>query len=89
MMDDLLKKYPELLGMDKKKLDFILEFAGKDKPKNTKDALPFMLAYMKQAKKMNINFSKPEVSFISELLMQDMSPQEKQRVKKVLSLLRD
>jgi hypothetical protein len=87
-MDDLLKQYPELLGMDKEKLDFIMEFAAKDKPKSTRDALPFLLTYMKQAKKLNINFTKPEVRFVSELLMQDMNPEEKARAQKLLNMMK-
>lgn len=87
MIDDLLRQHPELLGMDKNKLDFIMEFANKDKPKSTKDAMPFLLAYMKQAKKLNINFTKPEVQFISELLMQDLKPEERSRVQKILNML--
>ena len=87
MIEDLLKQHPELIGMDKNKLDFIMEFAKKDKPKTTKDAMPFLLAYMNQAKKLNINFSKPEVLFISEILMQDLNPEEKARVQKVLNMM--
>jgi hypothetical protein len=86
-MDDLLQRYPELLGMDKNKLDFILEFASKDKPKTTKDALPFLMAYMKQAKKLNLNFTRPEVQFITGLLMQDMNPEEKERVQRVMQMM--
>lgn len=89
MMEDLLKQHPELIGMDKDKLDFIMEFAQKDKPKTTKDAMPFLLAYMNQAKKLNINFSKPEVMFISEILMQDLNPEEKARVQKVLNMMKN
>jgi hypothetical protein len=88
MMEDLLKQYPGLSGMDKEKLDFILEFAQKDKPKSTKEALPFLLAYMNRAKKLNLNFTKPEVRFISELLMQDMDPEEKARAQKLLNMLK-
>lgn len=88
MIDDLLKKYPELTGMDQNKLDFILAFAQKDKPKTTKDAMPFLLSYMSQAKKLNINFSKPEIRFVCELFMQDMSPEEKARVQKMLDIVK-
>lgn len=89
MLEDLLKQHPELIGMDKDKLDFIMEFAQKDKPKTTKDAMPFLLAYMNHAKKLNINFSKPEVMFISEILMQDLNPEEKARVQKVLNMMKN
>lgn len=87
MMEDIFKQHPELLGMDKNKMDFIMEFAKKDKPKNTRDAMPFLMAYMSQAKKQNINFAKPEVRFISEILMQDLSPDERARIQKVLNIM--
>lgn len=87
MMEDIFKQHPELLGMDKNKMDFIMEFAKKDKPKNTRDAMPFLMAYMSQAKKQNINFAMPEVRFISEILMQDLSPDERARIQKVLNMM--
>ena len=87
MMEDIFKQHPELLGMDKNKMDFIMEFAKKDKPKSTRDAMPFLMAYMSQAKKQNINFTKPEVRFISEILMQDLSPDERTRIQKVLNMM--
>ncbi|MCI5857515.1 MAG: hypothetical protein MR016_09160 [Agathobacter sp.] len=87
MMEDIFKQHPELLGMDKNKMDFIMEFAQKDKPKNTKDAMPFLIAYMNQAKKQNINFTKPEVRFITEILMQDLSSEERARVQKILNMM--
>ncbi len=87
MMEDIFKQHPELLGMDKTKMDFIMEFAKKDKPKSTRDAMPFLMAYMSQAKKQNINFTKPEVRFISEILMQDLSPDERARIQKVLNMM--
>ena len=33
-------------GMDEKKIEFIKSFAGKEKPSNIKDAMPFLLANM-------------------------------------------
>ena len=87
MMEDIFKQHPELLGMDKNKMDFIMEFAKKDKPKSTRDAMPFLMAYMSQAKEQSINFTKPEVRFISEILMQDLSPDERARIQKVLNMM--
>jgi hypothetical protein len=42
---------------------------------------------MNRAKKLNLNFSKPEVLFISELLMKDMNPEEKEKVQKMLHMM--
>lgn len=87
MMEDIFRQHPELLGMDKNKMDFIMEFAKKDKPQNTREAMPFLMAYMSQAKKQNINFTKPEVRFISEILMQELSSDERVRIQKLLNLM--
>lgn len=88
MLEELLRSHPALAGMDKEKLDFILSFAQKDKPKSTKDAMPFLLAYMNQAKRMNLNFSKPEVQLIAEILCKDLPPAEQERVRKMLNMLK-
>lgn len=86
-MDDLLHNNPALLGMDPEKLKFILDFAGKDKPKNIKDAMPFLMANMGLAKKQNINFSNSEVHLIADLLCKDLPEEEKAKVQKIMALL--
>lgn len=86
-MDDLLRNNPALLGMDPEKLKFIMEFAGKDKPQNIKDAMPFLMANMGLAKKQNINFSNSEVHLIADLLCKDLPEEEKAKVQKIMALL--
>lgn len=86
-MDDLLKDNPLLKGMDPEKLKFLMNFAQKDKPSNMKDAMPFLLANMNIAKKQNINFSKPEIQLIAELLSKDLSPAEKSKVNRIMSMM--
>ena len=86
-MDDLLKDNPLLKGMDPEKLQFLMNFAQKDKPSNMKDAMPFLLANMNIAKKQNINFSKPEIQLIAELLSKDLSPAEKSKVNRIMSMM--
>lgn len=86
-MDDLIKNNPELMGMDPTKLQFIMEFASKSKPDSMKDAMPFLMANMNQAKKQNINFSKPEVHLIADILCRNLSDAEKAKVKKIMAML--
>ena len=86
-MDDILKDNPLLHGMDPEKLQFLMNFAQKDKPSNMKDAMPFLLANMNIAKKQNINFSKPEIQLIAELLSKDLSPAEKSKVNRIMSMM--
>lgn len=86
-MDDILKNNPLLSGMDPEKLQFLMNFAQKDKPTNMSDAMPFLLANMNLAKKQNINFSKPEIQLIAELLTKDLSPAEKSKVNRIMSMM--
>lgn len=84
---DYIKNHPAFQGMDQQKLDFILEFATKEKPSSMKEALPFLMASMAQAKKQQINFSNPEIALITELLTRDLPAEEQKRVRKILSML--
>ena len=86
-MENFLLNNPALRGMDPVKLNFIMNFAQKNKPANMKDAMPFLLANMNQAKKENIQFSNSEVQLIAEILTKDFSPEEKAKVKRIMSMM--
>lgn len=86
-MDNILFNNPIFQGMDPVKLNFIMQFANKDKPKNMNEAMPFLLAHMSQAKKQNIQFSGTEISLIADLLSRDLPPAEQAKVKKIMSVL--
>ena len=86
-MEDFLRNNPLLNGMDTDKLDFILNFAAKDKPKSMKDAMPFLLANMNKAKRENIQFSHSEIRLIADILCKDLSPSEQEKVKRIMSML--
>ena len=83
----MLKNHPLLNGMDPTKLEFILNFAQKDKPTNMKDAMPFLLANMNLAKKQNIQFSNPEIQLIAEILTKDLPQHEKDKVNRIMSMM--
>lgn len=76
-----------LKGIDPVKLQFIMDFAGKDKPTNMKDAMPFLMAYMAQAKKQNINFSNQEIHLIAEILTRDLPESEKEKINRIMSMM--
>lgn len=86
-MDDFLRNNPLLNGMNPEKLSFIMNFASKDKPKNMKDAMPFLLANMNIAKKENIQFSNSEIRLIADILCKDLSSTEKEKVQRIMSML--
>lgn len=85
-MDNFLN-HPLLNGMDPEKLEFIMNFAAKDKPGNMKDAMPFLLANMNIAKKNNIHFSNPEIQLIAEILTKDLPQSEKAKVNRIMSMM--
>ena len=73
--------------MDPQKLQFIMNFAQKDKPTNMKDAMPFLLANMNLAKKQNINFTNPEIQLIAEILSKDLPAPEKTKINRIMSMM--
>jgi hypothetical protein len=73
--------------MDPLKLQFIMNFAQKEKPKNMKEAMPFLLANMNLPKKQNINFTNPEIQLIAEILSKDLPDSEKTKVNKIMSMM--
>ena len=48
--------------------------------------MPYLLANMKQAKAQNLDFTKPEVQLICELLSKDLPEAEQKRVQKLMAL---
>ena len=75
-MDSNLFNDPAFASLSPEKLQFLLSFAQKEKPLNMKDAMPFLLSNMRQAKENHIDFTKPEI----ELLCQT-------QMKKIMSLM--
>lgn len=85
-MDTSLFQNPAFANMSPEKMQFLLSFAQKNKPTSSKDIMPFLLSNMKQAKAQNLDFTKPEVQLICELLSKDLPEQERQRVQKIMAL---
>ena len=86
-MDEFLKNNPLLNGMDPVKLNFILNFASKEKPKSIRDAMPFLMANMNLAKKDNIQFSNSEIHLIADILCKDLPKNEQEKVQRIMSML--
>ena len=86
-MDDFFKDNPLLEGMSPDKLEFLMNFTQKEKPTNMNDAMPFLLANMNMAKRQNISFSKAEIQLIAELLSKDLSPSEKAKINRIMSIM--
>lgn len=85
-MENFLFDNPAFQGMDPDKLEFIMNFASKDKPKNIKDAMPFLMANMSIAKKSNIHFTNDEIYLIADILCKDLPQEEQTKVKRIMSM---
>lgn len=57
------------------------------KPLNMKDAMPFLLSNMRQAKENHIDFTKPEIELLCDLLSKDLPPESQTQMKKIMSLM--
>ena len=86
-MENSIFNNPIFQGMPQDKLNFIMQFANKEKPKNMSQAMPFLMANMNLAKKQNIQFSHSEIQIIADLLCRDLPEQEQTKVKKIMSML--
>jgi len=86
-LEEFLKNNPLLNGMDPIKMQFLMNFAQKEKPVNMKQAMPFLIANMNQAKKQNIQFTNTEIRLLAEILTKDFSDTEKEKVKKIMAMM--
>ena len=86
-MDPSIFNNPAFSNMSPEKLQFLLSFAQKEKPVNMKDIMPFLLSNMREAKENHIDFTKPEVELICELLAKDLPPKEQAKVRQLMSLI--
>lgn len=86
MMDSNLFDNPAFANLSPEKLQFLNAFAQKEKPTSPKEILPFLMANMQAAKKQQIEFSRPEIALLCDLLTRDLPPQEQARAKKVMAI---
>lgn len=74
MNDSLVK------NMDGKKLQFLSEFILGGKGKSQKEAIPYMMLKMKQAKAENITFSSSDIAAVVAAIKKYSTPEEKEQI---------
>lgn len=80
---------PMLKSMSPEKLQFLMNFASKDKPTEMKDMMPFLLSTMNTAKSKDIQFTDPETELLISLLKQNMTEEEAAKADKIIRLMRE
>lgn len=78
-----------LKSMSPEKLQFLMNFASKDKPTEMKDMMPFLLSTMNTAKSKDIQFTDPETELLVSLLKQNMTEEESAKADKIIRLIRE
>lgn len=87
-MNDDWRNNPRLAGMDRSKLDMLQNLAAQGSNKEANDMLPFLMNAAAQGKKGGLNFNANEISTIIEVLKMGKSPQEAQKLDKIVNLMK-
>ena len=87
-MSEDWRNNPKLAQIDKSKLDMLQNLAQQGSTKGAADLLPFLMGAAAQGKKGGLKFNASEISTIIEVLKMGKSPEEIQRLDKVISLMK-
>lgn len=87
-MNEDWRSNPKLAGIDKSKLDMLQGFAEQGSTKGINDMLPFLMGAAAQGKKGGLKFNANEISTIIEVLKMGKSPEEAERLDKVVNLMK-
>ena len=87
-MSDDWRNNPRLAGMDQSKLDMLQNLAQQGSTKGINDMLPFLMCAAAQGKKGGLKFNANEISTIIEVLKMGKSPEEIQRLDRIVNLMK-
>ncbi len=88
MSDTSWTRDPSLKGIDPQKLEVLLSIAESSKGKSPKELLPALLAMTGNLKRQGTSFSQEEADAVIQVLKQGKSPEEVQRMEKVISMMK-
>ena len=87
-MSDDWRNNPRLARMDQSKLDMLQNLAQQGSTKGINDMLPFLMGAAAQGKKGGLKFNANEISTIIEVLKMGKSPEEIQRLDRIVNLMK-
>jgi hypothetical protein len=76
-----------LKGIDVKKMMLLQELLGNTKGRSANEMLPLLMAASKKANSKGLSFTKEEIKIIVSVLEKDMTPQEREKTSKILSIM--
>ena len=86
---DFLKNNENFKNISPEKINFLMQFAAQNKSGNAKEMSNMILGAMNNAKKEGIQFTPNSMDLISEILKQNMSPEEQRKADQLLNLMRN
>lgn len=90
-MTEILQNDPRLKSIPKEKLIFLERLFFDSKPlfdghdKNPKELLPFLISLKKMAEKNNMTFTQEETNLIIEVIKENSSAQEAEKISLLLN----
>ena len=79
---------PKLAGMDMSKLAMLTQLAEQGKGKSPNELLPVLMSAASQNQKNGVQFSSQEIETIIQVLKAGKSPEEIQRMDRMLQLIK-
>lgn len=79
---------PALAGMDMSKLALLNTLANQGAGKSPQEMLPFLLSAVSQGKSKGMEFNSQEMETIIQVLKIGKSPQEIQRMEKIIQMMK-
>lgn len=77
---------PRVRNISSQKRALLESLILKSKGKKQKDLLPFLTNAMNEAKRKNLSLTSDEASLLIEVLMENLSPSEKEKASQFLNL---
>lgn len=77
---------PLLKDIDPIKLQLLTTLANEGSNKNKNELMPFFMYAMSQAKQKGVSFTEPEKDLLLNILMQNLSPEEKKRAETIIKM---
>lgn len=79
---------PSLQNINPAKLVLLSNLLQQGSNKNSSNIMPFLLAASRESRSKGLSFSSSEIDMIIKVLKNSVSPEETQRIDKLLSLIR-
>ena len=89
MNPSILLNNPALKNISQEKLNFLMHFATENSDKNPKDMVPLFLAASASAKKKGMSFSGAESALILEIMKQNMTESERNKVDMIVNMFQN